>query len=561
MPRLSVKPGLMALREMIMGLVKAPERKLMDDDVEALMRRAQTGDHQALQTLQSQSQYPTVGESSQLPAVQEPNQRDLVSSLGQIDMNRRGFLRNLGGAGARMMMPSSPLELLKPPPVHFINEIQSLRGHKQHLELDPMELMRHSQKFMSQPLDLHKWPSSPSVPRYAQMGQAIRFADAFDLDHTDPFQEPINLSHAFKKNHNLTEEEQGHILKLMDLESTPQNIQSFEHAADATDFFDPDSIDAQYDDLKHSAQDYASGDWTTVDQFLEEKAKELGTTTDKLMEELEQFLAKVHGGEDQSYETIPGLTARDVVDTHLSARASLDEAVIDNAHDHGYMVEVMENLIELKQTDPKAYQEELVRLRSHGTPEQIDSVVDEHAMDKVGLEEWVKQGREVKPGQVAGNADPDTTGRIDDRRRLDQNVKKVANSPYVDRPNLIDTHSPDQVKRNLGEETFGNLVAKNPQSLINRRQDLDMRVEDHAVDRGFMDNDYQDDLAGVPEHPDMPKVLAEFAKNPLLVKKIEEFDDEDDGINHVADILKLDPYTVGRVYRKYVNDPDFQGLE
>lgn len=356
-----LKPGLTALREAMQGLFReegpevvdlsrrkfltgdalrpAPEAQLpakLEVDPE-LLQRATAGEGRAVTTL---------AQAAELPVPK--SQDELTQLVSRFTMpTRRGFLGQMGSAASHLIMPS-PLKLLQ----STAEGIGKLK-----VELSPLELMKYSQKYIDAPIERFITPDS--------------LAELRDMEGIDPG-EPVNIQmrHALKGLGYYGQSNDEHfkaLLKGMDLEPTPQNMDSFEHLAEAGETFHPDMVDAHFDDIKHVAQDYAAGDWQTADDYLEEKAKELGVPIEDLEKQLAEYLDNVHSPNEQNYSAVNP----EVAGSHIAARRNLDETADEYATDRGYM--------------DNAYQDRLIGVERQPFEYAIEDI-DEGA--GLTLDEW-----------------------------------------------------------------------------------------------------------------------------------------------------------------------------
>lgn len=297
-----LKPGLIILRDSLKGLETN------------ILKRAVEGDKNALTTIAK-----THG---QMVPAGDKDQQALVNKVINPELSRREMFRRMGGAAAH-----AALEL--PSPLRFLQSTLDQVKPSLQLNLTPLEMLRYSQKYMDRGTDLPgdnpmRW--AEDEPKMLGIHPSIQAWPATKISLRELLTRLDFIPDKEAKQH-LTP-----LFKAMELEPTDENLDSLKSVAHATELYHPESIDANWDDVKHQAQDFAADEYLTTDRDLEMTAEEFGVKPEDLEKELNSYLSKVHNSPIENES-----------DTYTNARRNLDSHVEDEAWNRGYMDEVSSN--------------------------------------------------------------------------------------------------------------------------------------------------------------------------------------------------------------------------
>lgn len=294
-----MKPGLMVLKDALKGLE------------ENVFKRAIEGDKNALAVIAK--------EQGQVAPVRDADQQALVNNVINPEMSRRQLFRRMGGAAAH-----AALEM--PSPLRFLQSTLEQVKPSLQLNLTPLEMLKYSQKYMDRDIDLKHFP-----------GGDEGFMRVFDLDEPSEIGQFKNVRHQLGQGVFLDPKDLIPTIRAMELEPTTNNLESLRRVIDSSSRFHPDAIDADWDDVKHQAQDFASGDHLSADRDIELSAEDFGLSPDQFEKELEAYLSKLHQSNDSSR------VALTPEDGFIEGRRILDRHIEDEAYNRGYMDEVSSN--------------------------------------------------------------------------------------------------------------------------------------------------------------------------------------------------------------------------
>lgn len=235
------------------------------------------------------------------------NRADLDSLVNRVinpELDRRRFLGNVAGSAAHMVMPESPLTLLR-------KTVEQLKPNME-LQLTPYEMMQYIQNKLDNPVELTGSLKRFDDPQFlvdewvVKPGEPVRVRDM------------VRAAGYF----NNTDQDFGEAVKQIGLPNNASNRGAFDFMRGLADELASDTVSMNYDDIKHLAMDLADGDYVKFED--NDWLNRFGFPENKIDREgVNSFMRAVDPEAPKNYD-------------HLSEREDFDYSVEQQALDRGY---------------------------------------------------------------------------------------------------------------------------------------------------------------------------------------------------------------------------------